>query len=77
MSFCFLYNVVLEIHSVQYSPWGGGLLAAHGLFGRQYITQYMPFSMHLMEENKRGGHELLYNASVLFVKIDPRHMNIQ
>ena len=24
MSFCFLYNVVLENHSVQNSPWGGG-----------------------------------------------------
>ena len=24
MSFCFLYNVVLEEHSVQNSPWGGG-----------------------------------------------------
>ena len=23
MSFCFLYNVVLENHSVQNSPWGG------------------------------------------------------
>ena len=24
MSFCFLYNVVSENHSVQNSPWGGG-----------------------------------------------------
>ena len=24
MSFCFLYNVVLENYSVQNSPWGGG-----------------------------------------------------
>ena len=24
MSFCFLYNVVLENHNVQNSPWGGG-----------------------------------------------------
>ena len=24
MSFCFLYNVILENHSVQNSPWGGG-----------------------------------------------------
>ena len=24
MSFCFLYNVVSENHSVQKSPWGGG-----------------------------------------------------
>ena len=32
MSFCFLYNVVLENHSVQNSPWGeGGLLPAQGL----------------------------------------------
>ena len=33
MSFCFLYNVVSENHSVQNSPWGGrgGLLPAQGL----------------------------------------------
>ena len=40
MSFCFLYNVVSENHSVQKSPWGGGggggrgeggLLPAQGL----------------------------------------------
>ena len=32
MSFCFLYNVVLENFSVQNSPWGeGGLLPAQGL----------------------------------------------
>ena len=32
MSFCFLYNVVLENYSVQNSPWGeGGLLPAQGL----------------------------------------------
>ena len=32
MSFCFLYNVVLENYSVQNSPWGGGgLLSAQGL----------------------------------------------
>ena len=24
MSFCFLYNIVSENHSVQNSPWGGG-----------------------------------------------------
>ena len=34
MSFCFLYNVVSENHSVQNSPWGGegGLLPAQGLY---------------------------------------------
>ena len=33
MSFCFLYNVVLENHSVQTPPGGeGGLLPAQGLF---------------------------------------------
>ena len=38
MSFCFLYTVVSENHSVQNSPWGGGggggeggLLPAQGL----------------------------------------------
>ena len=30
VSFGFLYNVVLENHSVRNSPWGeGGLIAAH------------------------------------------------
>ena len=39
MSFCFLYNIVLENHSVQNSPWGeGGLLPAQGLFTVVYIT---------------------------------------
>ena len=37
MSFCFLYNLVSENHSVQNSPWGGGgeggLLSAQGLYG--------------------------------------------
>ena len=35
MSFCFLYNVVSENHSVQNSPWEGGeggLLSAQGLY---------------------------------------------
>ena len=36
MSFCFLYNIVSENHSVQNSPWGweggGGLLPAQGLY---------------------------------------------
>ena len=37
MSFCFLYNVVLENYSVQNSPWGGrgvevGLWPAQGLY---------------------------------------------
>ena len=44
MSFCFLYNVVSENHSVQNSPGGGGgeggLLPAQGLEGsRQYYLR--------------------------------------
>ena len=51
MSFCFLYNVVLENHSVENSPWEeGGLLAAHGLqIGNHNIpTKY---TMHDGREN--------------------------
>ena len=36
MSFCFLYNVVLENHSVQNSPWGG-LLPAQGLVQKLFL----------------------------------------
>ena len=46
MSFCFLYNVVSENHSVQNSPWGGGggeggLLPAQGLC-------YLVFKVHVV-----------------------------
>ena len=45
MSFCFLYNVVSENHSVQNSPRGGGgeggLLPAQGLCG--LILELMDF----------------------------------
>ena len=42
MSFCFLYNVVSENHSVQNSPWGaggggGGLKPAQGLVITYYV----------------------------------------
>ena len=45
MSFCVLYSVVLEYHSVQNSPWGsggGGLLAAHGLYQGILPTEHFP-----------------------------------
>ena len=48
MSFCFLYNVVSENHSVQNSPWGGGeggLLPAQGLVG---LYSYFPLKSILI-----------------------------
>ena len=48
MSFCFLYNVVSENHSVQNSPRGeGGLLPAQGLvvsYWRKYVHQGLSLS---------------------------------
>ena len=42
MSFCFLYNVVLENYSVQNFPWGGGgeggLLPAQGFCEQKFRT---------------------------------------
>ena len=53
MSFCFLYNVVLENHSVQNSPWGGGggggeggLLPAQGLICFCYKISFLPISKY-------------------------------
>ena len=38
---CFLYNVVLENHSVQNSPWGEGcLLAAQGLINFNVLIKF-------------------------------------
>ena len=48
MSFCFLYNVVSENHSVQNSPGGGGgeggLLPAQGLLGAMHIKAKIIFA---------------------------------
>ena len=33
MSFCFLYNVVLENHSVQNSPWGRSIACSRSMAG--------------------------------------------
>ena len=54
MSFCFLYNVVSENHSVQNSPWGEGrLLPAHGLY---YLELIFRSSDYLLSEL----HEILF-----------------
>ena len=59
MSFCFLYNVVSENHSVQNSPWGGegGLLPAQGL-----LTHYENIEKCINALNKCFG----ANATILF-----------
>ena len=35
VSFCFLYNIVLENQSVQNSPWGRGSISSYGLLRQE------------------------------------------
>ena len=63
MSFCFLYNVVLENYSVQNSPWGeGGLLPAQGLLG--FFSKKAYFLKK--KKNFQGVSFTIWRRSLLF-----------
>ena len=53
MSFCFLYNVVSENHSVQNSPWGG-LLPAQGLRIIEVFVTYLFFLAWSLDNDIHG-----------------------